>query len=112
MKRGFFTWATRILTPREGEPIQPRKTKVIYLFTRKEAEVLSYDLWVDGKNQEQTLTLREVRKLLSQHQYIDLIKSNDTIFEVPIENLQKYMHQKPLVRRKVENGNFTSGTYN
>lgn len=112
MKRGFFTWAKRILLPRQGEPMQPKKTTIIYLFLRKENEVVSYDLWIDSKQTQKTLTLKEVRRILSQGQYADFITQADTIFEVPAENLRKYVQEPTMTRRKIENGNFTSGPHN
>ena len=112
MKRGFFTWALRILLPRQGEPIQPKKTTIVYLFLRKENEVVSYDLWIDSKQTQKTLTLKEVRRILSQQQYADFITQADTIFEVPVENLKKYIQEPTKVRRKIDNGDFTSGPHN
>lgn len=112
MKRGFFTWALRILTPRQGEPIQPKKTTIIYLFPRNENGVQSYDLWIDCNNTNKTLTLKEVRKILSQRQFVDIVHFAVKIFEVPVDNLRKYMQEPTMVRKKVDNGDFTSGPHN
>lgn len=112
MKRKFFTWAKKILLPREGEPIQPKKTTIIYLFLRKENNIVSYDLWIDGRHTQKTLTLKEIRRILSQRQYADFITQFDTIFEVPVNNLNKYVPKPAIGKEMVTNNHFTSGEYN
>ena len=112
MKRGFFTWAMRILLPRQGEPIQPKKTTTIYLFLRNEGGIVSHDLWIDSKQTQRTLTLKEIRKILSGKQYAEFILQGIMIFDVPVDNLRKYIQEPTRIRKKVDNGDFTSGPHN